>query len=129
MGRHTGRHAGLIALGLCLNGIGFSPIGHAQTVILYENNFEKPNVPLTVDCGNSLDTRGINFLYGTDAFKFTQDFMGPDRVLYAMDYPYQYVPEEVAMLENLDMAPQVRQAFFQDNAQRLFKIPAAAQAV
>jgi 2,3-dihydroxybenzoate decarboxylase len=51
--------------------------------------------------------------------------MGPDRVLYAMDYPYQYVPEEVAILENLDMAPQVRKAFFQDNAERLFKIPSA----
>jgi 2,3-dihydroxybenzoate decarboxylase len=51
--------------------------------------------------------------------------MGPDRVLYAMDYPYQYVPEEVAILENLDMAPQVRQAFFEGNAERLFKIPPA----
>lgn len=57
------------------------------------------------------------------ALKFTQDFMGPDRVLYAMDYPYQYVPEEVAVLENLDMAPQVRKAFFESNAERLFKIP------
>lgn len=69
-----GRHAGLFALGLCLGGIGFSPIGHAQTVILYENNFEKPNVPLVVDCGNSLDTRGINFLYGEKDFEFAQDF-------------------------------------------------------
>jgi 2,3-dihydroxybenzoate decarboxylase len=63
------------------------------------------------------------------ALKFTQDFMGPDRVLYAMDYPYQYAPEEVGILEGLDMAPQVRQAFFQDNAERLFKIPPAAKAV
>jgi MYXO-CTERM domain-containing protein len=69
-----GRHAGLFALGLCLSGIGFSPIGHAQTVILYENDFEKPNVPLMVDCGNSLDTRGINFLYGEKDFEFAQDF-------------------------------------------------------
>ena len=69
-----GRHAGLFALGLCLSGIGFSPIGHAQTVILYENSFEKPNVPLAVDCGNSLDTRGINFLYGEKDFEFAQDF-------------------------------------------------------
>jgi 2,3-dihydroxybenzoate decarboxylase len=59
------------------------------------------------------------------AIKFTQDFMGPDRVLYAMDYPYQYSPEEVGILENLDMAPQVRQAFFEGNAERLFKIPPA----
>jgi 2,3-dihydroxybenzoate decarboxylase len=63
------------------------------------------------------------------ALKFTQDFMGPDRVLYAMDYPYQYAPHEVALLENLDMAPQVRKAFFQDNAERLFKIPPASGAV
>lgn len=63
------------------------------------------------------------------ALKFTQDFMGPDRVLYAMDYPYQYAPEEVLMLENVEMAPQVRKAFFQDNAQRLFKIPPAPNAV
>jgi predicted TIM-barrel fold metal-dependent hydrolase len=28
-------------------------------------------------------------------------------------------------LENLDMAPQVRKAFFQDNAERLFKIAPA----
>ena len=63
------------------------------------------------------------------ALKFTQDFMGPDRVLYAMDYPYQYVPEEVVMLENLDMAPQVRKAFFQDNAERLFKIAPTAKSV
>jgi 2,3-dihydroxybenzoate decarboxylase len=59
------------------------------------------------------------------ALKFTQDFMGPDRVLYAMDYPYQYAPQEVQILENLDMAPQVRKAFFQDNAERLFKIAPA----
>jgi 2,3-dihydroxybenzoate decarboxylase len=59
------------------------------------------------------------------AIKFTQDFMGTDRVLYAMDYPYQYAPEEVGILENLDMAPQVRQAFFEGNAERLFKIPPA----
>jgi 5-carboxyvanillate decarboxylase len=39
------------------------------------------------------------------------------------------VPEEVGILEGLDMAPQVRQAFFQDNAERLFKIPPAAKAV
>jgi predicted TIM-barrel fold metal-dependent hydrolase len=31
----------------------------------------------------------------------------------------------VAILENLDMAPQVRQAFFEGNAERLFKISPA----
>ncbi len=58
------------------------------------------------------------------AIKFAQDFMGPDRVLYAMDYPYQYVPEEVTTLDRMESAPQVLKAFFQTNAEKLFKIPA-----
>jgi hypothetical protein len=72
MGQDKGRHAGLFALGLCLSSIGVPAIGHAQTVILYQNDFESPNVPLAVDCGNSLDGRGINTLYGTDEFQFDQ---------------------------------------------------------
>ncbi len=57
------------------------------------------------------------------AIKFAQDFMGPERVLYAMDYPYQYVPEEVTALDQMEAAPSVQKAFFQTNAERLFKIP------
>jgi hypothetical protein len=72
MGHYKGRHAGLFALGLCLSNIGVPAIGHAQTVILYQNDFESPNVTLNVDCGNSLDGRGINTLYGTDEFQFAQ---------------------------------------------------------
>jgi hypothetical protein len=44
----------------------------AQSVVLYTNDFESPNVPVVIDCGNSLDTRGINFLYGTAGFTFSQ---------------------------------------------------------
>ena len=44
------------------------------TVVLYSNNFESPNVPLAVNCGNSLDTRGINFLYGKPGFTYDQVF-------------------------------------------------------
>src|SRR5262249_4822300 len=35
------------------------------------------------------------------AILFTRSVAGPDRVLYAMDYPYQYVAEEVAALERM----------------------------
>lgn len=35
------------------------------------------------------------------AIKFTQDVLGVDRVLYAMDYPYQFIAEEVTMTDNL----------------------------
>lgn len=44
----------------------------AQTLVLYENDFESPNVPLEKNCGDALDTRGIDFLYGTPAGTFQQ---------------------------------------------------------
>ncbi|MFZ8953850.1 MAG: amidohydrolase family protein [Burkholderiaceae bacterium] len=56
------------------------------------------------------------------ALQFTQAFMGTDRVLYAMDYPYQYLPEEVDMLEQVDMTPEVKRQFFQDNAVKVFDL-------
>jgi len=56
------------------------------------------------------------------AIKFTQDFMGADRVMYAMDYPYQHAIDEVIALDGLDMAPEVKQAFFQTNAERVFRL-------
>jgi hypothetical protein len=40
--------------------------------VLYTNDFETPNVPVAIDCGNSLDTRGIDFLYGAPGFVFHQ---------------------------------------------------------
>ena len=56
------------------------------------------------------------------AIKFTQQFMGVDRVLYAMDYPYQYAPEEVGILDAMDMSLADKKQFFQLNAQKLFKL-------
>lgn len=58
------------------------------------------------------------------AIKFTQAFMGADRVLYAMDYPYQYAPDEVNMLDDMDMALEDKKKFFQTNAETLFKLRA-----
>lgn len=56
------------------------------------------------------------------AIKFTQSVIGVERVLYAMDYPYQYAPEEVVALDNMDMSVADKKKFFQTNAERLFKI-------
>jgi 5-carboxyvanillate decarboxylase len=56
------------------------------------------------------------------AIRFTQEVMGADRVLYAMDYPYQHSIEEVHSLDKMDMDPQIKKAFFQTNAEKLFKI-------
>ena len=54
--------------------------------------------------------------------KFMQEVMGPDRVLYAMDYPYQYVVEEVPTLDAMVMSDETKKMFFQTNAERIFKL-------
>lgn len=54
------------------------------------------------------------------AIKFAQQVMGEDRVMYAMDYPYQYVADEVRAMDDMDMAPDLKKKFFQTNAERWF---------
>jgi 5-carboxyvanillate decarboxylase len=54
------------------------------------------------------------------AIMFCRDVLGPDRVLYAMDYPYQYVIEEVSTQDNLPIDDTARKAFFQTNAELVF---------
>jgi 5-carboxyvanillate decarboxylase len=56
------------------------------------------------------------------AIKFTQSVIGVDRVMYAMDYPYQYAVDEVAVMDNMLMSDEDKKKFFQTNAQRVFKI-------
>jgi 5-carboxyvanillate decarboxylase len=56
------------------------------------------------------------------AIEFCQRVMGVDRVLYAMDYPYQFVPEEVTWTEQVSGGPEVLKKLFQTNAERLFNL-------
>ena len=56
------------------------------------------------------------------AIRFAQEQIGIDRVLYAMDYPYQCPPEEVVALDAMAMTPEIKKKFFQTNAERLFKL-------
>ncbi len=56
------------------------------------------------------------------AIRFTQDVIGVERVLYAMDYPYQCPAEEVAALDEMRMPPAHKKLFFQTNAERLFRL-------
>jgi len=48
--------------------------------------------------------------------------LGIDRVMYAMDYPYQYVPEEVTMTDNFPIGDADKKKLFQLNAERVFKL-------
>jgi 2,3-dihydroxybenzoate decarboxylase len=56
------------------------------------------------------------------AIMFCRDVLGPDHVLYAMDYPYQYAPEEVTTQDNLPLSPADLKAFYQTTAERLFNL-------
>jgi 2,3-dihydroxybenzoate decarboxylase len=56
------------------------------------------------------------------AIKFSQAVMGVDRVMYAMDYPYQYQRDEVVAMDNMAMSAEDKKKFFQTNAERVFKI-------
>jgi len=54
--------------------------------------------------------------------KLMIEVMGEDRVMYAMDYPYQYVPDEVRWMDDLDIGDAQKKKFFQSNAERWFKL-------
>jgi len=56
------------------------------------------------------------------AITMAQSVLGVDRVLYAMDYPYQFVPEEVAMTDNFPISAADKKKLFQLNAEKVFKL-------
>ena len=53
---------------------------------------------------------------------FTQSVLGVDRVLYAMDYPYQFVPEEVKIHDDLPISDADKKKLFQTNAEKAFDL-------
>ncbi|MQA87481.1 MAG: amidohydrolase family protein [Streptosporangiales bacterium] len=54
------------------------------------------------------------------AIMFCREVLDADRVLYAMDYPYEFVVEEVQAQDRLPLTPAEKKAFFQTNAENLF---------
>lgn len=53
---------------------------------------------------------------------FIQSVIGVDRVLYAMDYPYQFEIDEVIASDETPMSAEDRRKFFQTNAERVFSL-------
>jgi 5-carboxyvanillate decarboxylase len=55
------------------------------------------------------------------AIQFCQQVLGMDRVLYAMDYPYQFEPGEVIEMDAVGTELD-RQSFYERNARAVFKL-------
>ena len=51
---------------------------------------------------------------------YAQSVLGVERVLYAMDYPYQFVPEEVQVTDHLPISEEDKRKLYQTNAERVF---------
>jgi 2,3-dihydroxybenzoate decarboxylase len=66
-------------------------------------------------------TSGMN---DADALRFCLAKLGADRILWAVDYPYQEPAEAVSFLDEMDLDPADKAAIFAGNAERLFRIPA-----
>lgn len=62
-------------------------------------------------------TSGLPF---PPAIRLMLEVMGEDRVMYAMDYPYQYEPDEVRAHDTLDVPDPVKKKLMQTNAERVF---------
>jgi 5-carboxyvanillate decarboxylase len=56
------------------------------------------------------------------AIKFTQEVVGEDRVMYAMDYPYQFHADEVRTHDTLDIPLSAKKKLMQTNAERWFRL-------
>ncbi len=56
------------------------------------------------------------------AIKFCIEVLGPDRVLYAMDYPYQQSSDEVAAYDRMLIPSDHKQMLMQTNAERVFRL-------
>ncbi|MET9913750.1 amidohydrolase family protein [Streptomyces sp. NPDC006476] len=57
------------------------------------------------------------------AILFTRQVLGDDRVLYAMDYPYQSAPTEVSVHDRLPIDAAALRALYQTNAEKVFGLP------
>jgi predicted TIM-barrel fold metal-dependent hydrolase len=49
--------------------------------------------------------------------------LGPERVLYAMDYPYQQSYDEVAAYDRMQFSPEHKKMLMEDNARAVFRLP------
>ena len=57
------------------------------------------------------------------AIRFCMDVLGPERVLYAMDYPYQQSTDELAAYDRMKFSAAEKKLLMEDNARHVFRLP------
>ena len=57
------------------------------------------------------------------AIRFCMEQLGPERVLYAMDYPYQQSYDEVAAYDRMQLSAEHKKMLMEDNARAVFRLP------
>lgn len=66
-----------------------------------------------------ITTSGVGWEPGV---RFCMDVLGPDRVLYAMDYPYQQSAQELAAYDGFGLSPEHKKMLMQTNAEHVFRL-------
>jgi predicted TIM-barrel fold metal-dependent hydrolase len=56
------------------------------------------------------------------SIKYCMEVLGPERVIYAMDYPYQQSADEVAAYDGFDLSPEHKKMLMQTNAEAVFRL-------
>jgi predicted TIM-barrel fold metal-dependent hydrolase len=56
------------------------------------------------------------------AIQFCMDVLGPERVLYAMDYPYQQSSDEVAAYDRMKLGDERKKMLMQTKAEKVFRL-------
>jgi 5-carboxyvanillate decarboxylase len=95
---------------------------HAATVRSQRYAFMKPLTKTPSACLREniwVTTSGMAW---EPAIMFCRQVLGADHVLYAMDYPYEFVADEVMTQDRLPLTTEEKRAFFQTNAEKLFSL-------
>ena len=60
-----------------------------------------------------------------DVLRYVLDVLGPDNVMWAIDYPYQPTPPAVAFMDTAPVSSALKAKLYHQNAERIFHIAAA----
>lgn len=60
------------------------------------------------------------------ALRYTLETLGPERIMWAIDYPYEQMQPSVEFMEGLQLAPSIHRAIYGGNAARLFRLQVEA---